>query len=381
LDSTDASVDFSAGAQPADDEEVHFSAYHPSLVPLGERRQLLVYAHLEAAAKAVASDAGQVFGDDSEEIRQARAEAEAALAFGTEITVVPWAEGLAFEPASARITWQAAWQRADFEMAATGERTGAVEGSIACYAGPLLIAELALPVTVQAAGGETATVAEREVRTAAMYRSVFASYAHDDAAVVESMETACKALGMDYLRDVVTLRSGQRWSDELCRMIERADIVQLFWSEAASRSRYVEQEWRHALGMAARKGSAFIRPVYWHEPLAPVPAELAQIHFARIELDGSPAGQRLAISAPALPRRALAADDDDLVTLTISTYAVTDPADPGDRRLAARTRIALAGDTEVQVGEDASNAQLELHAKTVREAVRARLAYLELIGR
>ncbi len=93
-----------------------------------------------------------------------------------------------------------------------------------------------------------------EVQSAKMYRSVFASYSHADSRLVEAVEKAYQALGMDYLRDVMTLKSGQSWSEELLRKIEEADVFQLFWSENASRSAYVEQEWRHAIRQRRGEG-------------------------------------------------------------------------------------------------------------------------------
>ena len=61
------------------------------------------------------------------------------------------------------------------------------------------------------------------------------------------------------------------------RMIERADIFQLFWSENSSKSEYCRQEWQHALG--CNKGVGFIRPIYWQEPITKPPPELNDLHF------------------------------------------------------------------------------------------------------
>lgn len=376
---SDEDLDF--GAVQPEDSAVHFSAYHPRALKVAERRKLLVYAHLLAARREVAADAGQVLGKEAGEYRESGAEAAAAIAPGTEITVVPQAHGLAFEPPQASIVWSGAWQRADFEMAATGERVGhVIEGSIACYVGPLLIADVRLPVVVVRSGEEVAAAeAVGEVESARMYQSVFASYSHADTPVVEAMETACQALGMDYLRDVMTLKSGQSWSDELLAMIERAEIFQLFWSQAASESPYVEQEWRHALDLVATKGPAFIRPIYWQKPLAPVPSSLSHIHFAPVDLGTWSGG-----SAPLAPMAAQAVADlgEELTTLTVSTYAAADPDDPATARLKARTRIKLGGDVEVYLPEDAGEeSYLSAHAQAVRDAVRARLAYLKLLVR
>jgi hypothetical protein len=356
------------------DTAVHFSAWHPRALPAGESAKLLVYAHLLAVRDAVARDAGQVLGKAARSYREAQATASASIAEGTEITVVPQAAGLAFDPPQARLTWSGDWQRADFTMTSTAERAGhVVEGSISFYVGPLLIADLRLPVVVPRTGA-VAGDSEPAMQSARMYQAVFASYSHADTAVVEAMETACKALGMDYLRDVMTLKSGQNWSNELLHMIEEADIFQLFWSSASCQSPYVEQEWRHALGLG--KGEAFIRPIYWERPLPSVPEPLSKIHFAPVDLPGLPAVQK---ARPPALQDAVA---QDLTTLTVSTYAAADPADPATGHLKARTKISLTGDVDVHLSADPADAHhLEIHARMVREALRARLAYLELLAR
>ncbi len=404
---------FSLPSGDADGDEVFFRAYHPPSLKVGDKRQLLVYAHLQAALEAVAADAGQVLGKAAKEYRQAEAESSMAIAPGTEITVVPQANGLAFDPPEAKLTWEGSWQRADFEMTATGERVGhVIEGSISCYVGPLLIADIRLPVVVPRSGdtttgdttagddgaSETAAAEQQATQSAKMYQSVFASYSHADTAVVEAMETACKALGMDYLRDVMTLKSGQSWSDELLNMIEQADIFQLFWSGTCAASPYVEQEWQHALNLAERKGGAFIRPIYWQKPLAPVPSALGHIHFAPVDIASmiGSAPEATAAAAPvavapaavapaAVPAVELAAlmpaEGAELTTLTVSTHAASDPADPATARLKARTEISLDGDVEVYLADDAGEKLAELHARTLSEAIEARLAYLELLAR
>lgn len=382
--SPDEDLSFTPPSAAAKASDVRFSAYHPRALPVGERRPLVVYAHIAGALAAIAADARQVLGKAAEGYRQARAAASRAIVPGTEITLVPAGEGLVFDPPLARLVWSGAWQRAEFEMAASGERVGhVIEGTIACYVGPLLIADVRLPVVVPRPGEDVAeTEPGQQVQTAEVYQSIFASYSHDDTAIVKAMETAYEALGNDYLRDVVKLKAGQRWSDELLEMIERADVFQLFWSEKASRSPYVEQEWRHALGLAGRKPPAFIRPIYWQEPLARPPADLAQIHFAFVDLSAL-------TGVPAVPVVAAASDlgpllsrlDESLTTLTISTYAAADPADPETARLKARTHVSLTGDVRVYLSDsEADRPYLDVHGKTVDTAVRARVALLQWLG-
>jgi len=368
-------------------DAVQISAWHPRALAVEETAKLLVYAHLLSAAGAVSPDAGQILGKAAAGYREAEASSAAAIAPGTEILVVPEGEGLLFDPPQARLTWSGAWQRADFSMRATGDRAGhVVEGSIACYAGPLLIANVRLPVVVLRPGARPRKREEKgpALQSARLYQAIFASYAHADTPVVEAMEKACKALGMDYLRDVINLKAGQRWSDELLRMIERADVFQLFWSTPASQSAYVEQEWRHALGLGRRKGEAFIRPIYWEKPLPPVPEPLRSLHFAPVDLPGlATVPQATSPAVPPLPARLLSGEEShDLTTLTVSTWAAADPGDPAASRLKARTRISLTGDVETHHSADPADAHhLDLHEKMVAEALKARIAYLELLGR
>ena len=117
------------------------------------------------------------------------------------------------------------------------------------------------------------------VSTVEPYQAVFVSYARQDAGIVDQLERAYAALGFDYLRDIRVLRRGEKWNPALLRKIEEADIFQLCWSKAAKASANVEQEWRHAMRL---NRTAFVRPLYWEQPMPEPPEELRDIHFARL---------------------------------------------------------------------------------------------------
>ena len=407
---SEAAVQFSLGGAPVEPavDALQFSAYHPRAIAPGSWHPLLVYVHLSGALDEVAIDAGQTLGQAAKAYRQGQAQATMAIAAGTRITVVPEAAGLVFQPAQASIVWSGRWQRASFQLRATGQGLGhVVQGSIACYVGPLLIADIALPIVLASADAADHDLpAAPDRQTAKLYPAIFASYSHADTAIVQAVETAYKALGMDYLRDVVTLKSGQNWSDELLRMIDSADIFQLFWSSTASQSAYVEQEWRHALGLVGRKGPAFIRPVYWEATVPAVPPALSSLHFAPVEFAGladpvagpAPvaASPPLVIAAPgpapfetasrpalrlALP---LPGPDDELGTLIVSTYASTSPGLAEQTSLKARTQISLTGELKTVLPSALSaddDRYLALHQAMVKEALDTRLAYLALLMR
>lgn len=101
----------------------------------------------------------------------------------------------------------------------------------------------------------------------------------------KTVQDCVRATGDEFLRDCLRVNAGEVWSESIKRMIEEADIFQLFWSTNAMESSYVESEWRYALGLGR---SGFIRPLYWEEPLPTSPErdlppeELRRIHFHKL---------------------------------------------------------------------------------------------------
>jgi hypothetical protein len=174
------------------------------------------------------------------------------------------------------------WHRFDFKLCATDTPLNiAANGYLTFTVEGVIVADIPLSIFV----GEIVEETETTVAAVHPYPAIFASYSHDDTHIVERVERAYQALGMDYLRDVYALKSGQDWDDQVLALIEQADIFQLFWSTTAAASPYVRQEWEHALKLN-EKNVHFIRPVYWEEPMPPAPDPLSSLHFAyQPELD------------------------------------------------------------------------------------------------
>jgi hypothetical protein len=112
---------------------------------------------------------------------------------------------------------------------------------------------------------------------------VFASYSHRDTDIVRAVAAFAELIGDEYYVDAFTLRSGEKWEQRLQKLIDDADLFQLFWSSNAMRSEPVLREVEHALSLH-REG--FIRPVRWEEPLPTdeqrglPPAEVLELHFS-----------------------------------------------------------------------------------------------------
>ena len=76
----------------------------------------------------------------------------------------------------------------------------------------------------------------------------------------------------------MSLRSGQKFEEEIFKRIDTSDIFYLFWSKAARQSKWVDKEWRYAY---INRGIDYIDPVPLQTPeIAPPPKELAEhLHF------------------------------------------------------------------------------------------------------
>jgi hypothetical protein len=124
-------------------------------------------------------------------------------------------------------------------------------------------------------------------------RSAFASYSSVDRREVLSRVRSLQIFtGIDVFLDCLSLQPGEQWKDALRREIAARDIFWLFWSSHASRSEWVEWEWRTALASRTLDG---IQP-HPLQPadIAPPPAELAALQFGNLyeqmiaEVRGSP---------------------------------------------------------------------------------------------
>jgi hypothetical protein len=268
-------------------EEVYFTLYHPDEAAAGRWYTLLTYAHVESVLKQVQEDAKRFIPEMGEQQREVRGKKPARLARGTELRFVPEAEGVEFNPPSLSLHWNEDMERAGFRFRASADLIGEpCFGEMSIYVGPLEIACLRFAIhVIDPASVKEGRPSKTHVVTARQYRHIFASYSHRDTPIVQTCVAAAKAVGDTVLIDLETLRAGEVWDKALERMIEQADVFQLFWSENAKNSKYVRKEWTYALehshgkGTGEAPGAGFIRPVYWQKPLPTPPRKLKHLHF------------------------------------------------------------------------------------------------------
>ncbi len=289
--------------RPEPDDEASFTVGYPGVVTPNSWYSLSVYVHLGR----LQDEADRRIADESRWFGQrpaaSRAAAYVSLPKGTQLRISPEVPGVVFNPPAQEVRWLEDLQQVGFRLQATSEAAGqTLLGAVEVHAGPLLVAQVPLSIHVRSADELHERPDAAATSTAQLFSSVFASYAHEDDDVVGAFAEAYRALGIDVLVDKASLRAGQDWQQTLLRLIEEADLFQLFWSEAASRSPYVAEEWQHALLLQNRKGERFIRPLYWTSPWPPPPAQLAHLHFASLDLVAlSSAAGRSGLNRPEIP--------------------------------------------------------------------------------
>lgn len=271
-----------AAGEPA--EGVQFAAYYPREVRPEDWQPLKAYIFKEFALAAVRADVAAQMGPRPD-IRETVAAALQPIADDALVTAIPHIPGFEFDPPQASTRFRKDWKRFDFEFRAVeAPLDEGADGRITFLVEGVIVADVKLSVYVSRWAGRQ-TVGPQE-STARPYQAIFCSYSHRDSAIVEKVERFSRFLFTRYLRDVTSLRSGERWNDRLLEMIDEADIFQLFWSAPAAQSPYVRQEWQYALALrnTGAKDRYFIRPVRWEEPMpAPPPPELADLQFEHIK--------------------------------------------------------------------------------------------------
>ena len=127
-----------------------------------------------------------------------------------------------------------------------------------------------------------------------MAKKIIISYAREDLKVVEQLHEALEARGLFVWRDVKNLFPGNPWPEALGKAINESDYVLLCWSEAASASAFVKDEWTTAKALKKT-----IIPYLLDD--TPLPAALAAIHGLKDVDVGDVAGMMLKAERVSVP--------------------------------------------------------------------------------
>jgi hypothetical protein len=255
-------------------DRVRFTVTCKPAVAPGESFIINVWGHLEHHLKTVIERANHLHGADQ---FQVASKGPVHIKRGSNLTVRLRMDEFIIDEPEDFLVWDGEIANAVFLIQAPTEFTGeSTAGRIAIYLDGLQIARLYFQLWV--APKPLTKVSSVSLREEHNMRA-FASYASVDRdRVLGRIQGMQKVLPkLKVFLDVVSLRSGTNWEQQLWNEIPTNDIFYLFWSSAASESEWVKKEWRCAL---QTKGLEFIDPVPLDSPESvPPPPELATKHF------------------------------------------------------------------------------------------------------
>jgi hypothetical protein len=201
-----------------------------------------------------------------------------AVAVGKTLAVSVSIPGFNVDPPIDTVAWDGTKANTSFVLSASRDAAiGSHVGSATVSSGELPVAVVRFELVVADKELEVRrNVADEQTRI----RSLFASYASDDRIDVLQWARGAEVAGLEVFLDVLTLREGSAWEKELVRQVPARDLFCLFWSAAASRSKWVDMEWRCAL---SARGLDYIHPVPLADPrVVPPPDELRSKLFSGV---------------------------------------------------------------------------------------------------
>jgi len=201
-----------------------------------------------------------------------RSAGAASIARGTVVKVQLNVSSWKIEPAVQSIIWDGELTNVAFAVTAPDVLPeGKTAGTCSFFVNGLRIGQVAFQISSM--GGT-----ERHVTQGSSIKSAFASYASKDRRRVLPRVQGIEKLGVRVFMDVRDLKAGDPYPVDLLHHIDASDILYLFWSKRASRSEWVEKEWKYGL---TEKGLDFIDPVPLVDPRkVPPPDELGMSkHF------------------------------------------------------------------------------------------------------
>jgi hypothetical protein len=276
---------------PGLDHDVRFTVSHPATLRPTVWEPLLFFAH---HGERQTMPSGEV-------IDQSAAVGERVAAFfagapsettatpstqplprGAGLVVRPDLPGLECSPPQAAVTWTGEIAELTFLLRASEELVGTtVVGQVRVFSGPLVIAEAAVTLDVDAA--PAAEPPRRQELPVLRFARIFPCYAPEDADLVEGVVAVAEALGDGYLSEIVAERRSGAPLEWMRAKIAEADSFQLFWSSRSMTSATCRSEWEEAL---SAQRADFVRPLYWEEPFPHSeglpPPGLAALRFVRL---------------------------------------------------------------------------------------------------
>ena len=222
---------------PQYDENVQFSVYRPKVVCPAKWYTLLAFMHLADRPNDATPEELDPLEEVEKQVRQILGPNRVAL---YRKTTTDSSQACPDKGKSLSCPGSREWNSIHFGILSFGSKTytgrsfvcrprpswtaRSRTGQMSVFLGAILLADVELNVRVSSRDFSESQEPARETSSGRPYDKIFASYSHQDVAIVEQVEHYVGLLGHRYLRDWKDLRAGERWSDRLKELMAEADV-------------------------------------------------------------------------------------------------------------------------------------------------------------
>ena len=258
-------------------DNVELAAFGPPRCGPGDTILVQALLHL-SADQAVAYELADAA--DPGTTRKAIQTLSIAVKNGEYIEVALEADGCEIDMPCQTTVWRGAPIAVQYFVTVPDDRKKPVPVRMTAMRAGIPVGSIRFLIPIQA-GAEKQPI-ELRGDEAKRFARAFLSYASEDRVPVLGFAQVLNLAGIEIFQDVLSLEPGDRWEQQLYHEIDRSDLFVLFWSKAASRSKWVLAEAEYALRFSSQNNSQspVIRPFLLEGPPIPkIPASLKAIHF------------------------------------------------------------------------------------------------------
>jgi hypothetical protein len=241
-----------------------------------------VFAHIPGQEREAMLTAAKF---DADSIQRAIKTLESSVPRGTRLVFGLTMPGLRVDDPEQSMRWWGKTESVQFGVSVPeGYRLDSVIGTVRISQDWIPIGKITFKLKVAAnlSAAEASLPAVSAVGdVAGHFEMYFVSYASEDRKEVLKRVQGLQVGRRRTFMDVLDLEPGERWKRSLYRHIDESDVVVLFWSKAAKRSKWVRKEIRYAIRCKHGDDNAppEITPLPIEGPPGPKPwKELARLH-------------------------------------------------------------------------------------------------------
>jgi hypothetical protein len=271
-----------AEPEEAVEDEVSGTVYAPGQAAPGDGFLVQVFIHLPEQAEALEELAREA---DPDARRRISNELQKKIKRGTELTFHLQLPGLGVDDDVQSCVWEGRPECVQFGVTVPEDcKPKNILGTVTVSEASVPIGHLRFKfkITDAAAVAPAAPAEPVPAGNLTRYQQAFISYASKDRQEVLKRVQMLNVAKVKFFQDLLTLEPGDEWEKLLYEYIDKSDVFFLFWSTAASESKWVKKEVEYAIKRRANKDEPdpeIIPVIIEGPPPAKPPAELSSIHF------------------------------------------------------------------------------------------------------